>query len=256
MELCALYAVEPLMPRRVAFVGSGPLPLTSLCLLQYLRRGGCGSSGSGDENGQGKGEVDGNDGCHRTLVDTFGSSTGRKREQDDDQDGGASSADDDDEEEELDDEKSLPSVLNVDSNAAALAASEALCEQLGAWSQGMRFQNAEAKSASGLGRFDVVFLAALVGVSPREKEDIVISVARRMKSGALLVVRSAHGLRTVLYPVRVPCLLYICFVNADKCCCEQEVDLSSERLRNVLQVETITHPYGHVVNSVIIARVK
>ncbi|KAF3016814.1 hypothetical protein E8E14_010316 [Neopestalotiopsis sp. 37M] len=235
MELCALYAVEPLMPRRVAFVGSGPLPLTSLCLLQYLRRGGCGSSGSGDEVGQGKGEVDGNDDCHRTLVDTFGSSTRGKREQDDDQDGGASSADDDDDEEELDDEKPLPSVLNVDSNAAALAASEALCEKLGAWSQGMRFQNAEAKSASGLGRFDVVFLAALVGVSPREKEDIVISVARRMKSGALMVVRSAHGLRTVLYP---------------------EVDLSSERLRNVLQVETITHPYGHVVNSVIIARVK
>jgi hypothetical protein len=32
--------------------------------------------------------------------------------------------------------------------------------------------------------------------------------------------------------------------------------LSSQRISDLLQVETVTHPYGKVVNSVIIARVK
>ncbi|ETS87434.1 hypothetical protein PFICI_01262 [Pestalotiopsis fici W106-1] len=229
LELCALYAVEPLLPRRIAFVGSGPLPLTSMCLLRCLHHG----SNSDEEDAQDNDNANNN--CHRTLVDAFGA---RKKK---DEDGGSSSAgdvddDDDDDDDDLSNvEKLVPSVLNVDSNPAALAASEALCEKLGVWSRGMTFQNSDAKLASGLGGFDVVFLAALVGVSPREKEDIIISVARRMKSGALMVVRSAHGLRTVLYP---------------------EVDLSGNRLRDVLQVETITHPYGNVVNSVIIARVK
>lgn len=39
LGLCAVGAVGAARPRRVAFVGSGPLPLTSLCLLAALRDG-------------------------------------------------------------------------------------------------------------------------------------------------------------------------------------------------------------------------
>ena len=49
--------------------------------------------------------------------------------------------------------------------------------------------------------FDVVYLAALVGTTQKEKEGILISVVGRMREGALLVIRTAHSLRTLLYPV-------------------------------------------------------
>ncbi|KAM0814614.1 putative Nicotianamine synthase [Seiridium cardinale] len=201
LELYALYAVEPSLPRRIAFLGSGPLPLTSMCLLRSLR-----DSSSISE----------------AAVETAAVA--------DVEANGHAKGDD-----ESDDEKRLPVVVNIDNNATALATSTVLCEQLGAWSEGMAFRCSDACSTMDLSGYDVVFLAALVGVSQREKEDIITDVARRMRPGALMVVRSALGLRTVLYP---------------------EVDLFSDRIREVLQVETVTHPHGKVVNSVIIARVK
>lgn len=39
LEICALLTVEPTLPKKIAFIGSGPLPLTSLCLLKALRNG-------------------------------------------------------------------------------------------------------------------------------------------------------------------------------------------------------------------------
>lgn len=48
---------------------------------------------------------------------------------------------------------------------------------------------------------DVVYLAALVGMSSQEKNAILSSVASKMKEGSVLVARSAHGLRSLLYPV-------------------------------------------------------
>ncbi|KAK6196900.1 hypothetical protein LQW54_011103 [Pestalotiopsis sp. IQ-011] len=217
LELCALRAVEPQTPRHIAFLGSGPLPLTSICLLRLLRGGEADGIENDDEDG------DRDSGHHQTPPPAT-----QNKEPDYDTNSSSSSSG-------SDPEKPRPCVVNVDRDAAALAVSQALCARLGPWSRGMAFQESEARLASGLEGFDVVFLAALVGASARDKEDVVVAVARRMRPGALMVVRSAHGLRTVLYPV---------------------VDLSSDRLREVLQVETVTHPYGKVVNSVIIARVK
>ncbi|KAH8203577.1 hypothetical protein TruAng_002210 [Truncatella angustata] len=148
LELHALYAVEPAPVSRIAFVGSGPLPLTSMCLLRSLRDGG-----------------------------------------------------DDDNVVEEEEKKERPTVMNIDHNATALSASTVLCEKLGSWSAGMAFRCSDANSDQDLSSFDVVFLAALVGVTQRDKEEIVISVARRMRKGALMVVRSAYGLKTVLYPL-------------------------------------------------------
>jgi nicotianamine synthase len=50
-------------------------------------------------------------------------------------------------------------------------------------------------------KFDVVFLAALVGNDTHSKLSILGSLARKLKKGALVVARSARGVRGVLYPV-------------------------------------------------------
>lgn len=49
--------------------------------------------------------------------------------------------------------------------------------------------------------FDVVFLAALVGMSQEGKVDILRALAPKLRKGAVLVCRSAWGVRRVLYPV-------------------------------------------------------
>jgi len=83
--------------------------------------------------------------------------------------------------------------------------------------------------------FDVVYMAALVGMSQAEKEMIILQVADRMRPGALLVVRSAWGMRTCLYP---------------------EVQIATEGLLKRLEICVVVHPYGQVVNSVVVARVR
>lgn len=187
MELCAISSVGP-VPRKIAFIGSGPLPLTSLCLLRTLR------SGLLDE---------------KTSAYPHG------------------------------DRAETPSnfvVLNIDHNESAIAASLSLSMKLGDESQGMEFICTEADStAVDLREFDAVYLAALVGLSQAEKEDILISIADRMRDGATMVVRTSWGLRSCLYP---------------------ELDMSTERLLQRFELCLVVHPYGRVINSVIVARVK
>jgi hypothetical protein len=65
----------------------------------------------------------------------------------------------------------------------------------------MEFRQESATNGSCLRSFDVVCLAALVGMDVPEKRGILISVSARMREGALLCVRSAVGLRSLLYPV-------------------------------------------------------
>ena len=49
--------------------------------------------------------------------------------------------------------------------------------------------------------FQVVFLAALVGMDTPSKLGILSDLARKLRPGTLVVTRSAQGLRGVLYPV-------------------------------------------------------
>lgn len=65
-----------------------------------------------------------------------------------------------------------------------------------------------------------------------EKRGVIEHLARHMASGALLVVRSAHGARAFLYPV----------VDSD--------DLKG------FDVLSVYHPEDEVINSVIVARKK
>ncbi|EOY11654.1 hypothetical protein QUC31_009374 [Theobroma cacao] len=78
--------------------------------------------------------------------------------------------------------------------------------------------------------YDVVFLAALVGMDKDEKVRVIDHLAKYMAPGAVLMLRSAHGARAFLYPVVDPC------------------DLRG------FEVLSIFHPTDEVINSVVIAR--
>ncbi|PQP99771.1 nicotianamine synthase [Prunus yedoensis var. nudiflora] len=79
--------------------------------------------------------------------------------------------------------------------------------------------------------YDVVFLAALVGMDKMEKLKIIDHLAKYMAPGATLMLRSAHGARAFLYPVIDPC----------------------DDLRG-FEVLSVFHPADEVINSVVIAR--
>lgn len=193
LELCSILSATKTTPRRVAFIGSGPLPLTSLCLLQALKQD--------------------------ALVTSL-----------------SAAPDPDPNPNPNTNPPQQPVILNVDYDSAAIAASLTLSLALGEAGRGMEFICAEATAADkDLAEFDVVYLAALVGITQAEKERIVLQVVDRMRPGALLVVRSSWGLRTCLYP---------------------EVDLATEGLLKRLECCVVVHPYGQVVNSVIVARVR
>ena len=137
MEMNAIASVKPdSVTRTFAFLGSGPLPLNSLCISHHFK-GECVT-------------------CH-----------------------------------------------NVDQDATAVTTAITLCRALDHSPETMCFQCASAGSPdTDLGCFDIVYLAALVGNCSRHKREIMANVVKRMKLGALVVVRSAHSLRRLLYPVR------------------------------------------------------
>jgi nicotianamine synthase len=179
-----LSAITPLLPRdkplqKVAFIGSGPLPLTSICLAQILRDQSLSSFST-------------------TKVE----------------------------------------ILNIDSCPQAISHSSTLSQLLGSYASSLSFACEEAGSLSrDLTPYDVVFLAALVGNTQEEKEKVLLRVVGQMKPGALVVVRTSHGLRGLLYP---------------------EFEIATNSILEKVQVEVVVHPWGWggVVNSVIVARVK
>lgn len=100
-------------------------------------------------------------------------------------------------------------------------------------SQRMMFHTADVMEVTtGLGEYEVVFLAALVGVEEEEKGKVLRHLGKHMAPGAYLMLRSAHGARAFLYPV------------VDVC----EVEASG------FEVLSVFHPTDEVINSVVIAR--
>ncbi|CAN6469072.1 unnamed protein product [Victoria cruziana] len=85
-------------------------------------------------------------------------------------------------------------------------------------------------SVDQLGDYDVVFLAALVGMDKHEKMKVVSHLSKHMAPNSILMLRSAHGARAFLYPVVDPCELH------------------------GFEVLSVYHPTDEVINSVIIAR--
>ncbi|KAJ4967808.1 hypothetical protein NE237_014509 [Protea cynaroides] len=150
-------------PTRVAFIGSGPLPLTSIVLASYHLR-----------------------------TTTF---------------------------------------HNYDIDASANSLAQNLISSDPDLSQRMFFHTSDIMDVStALRDYEVVFLAALVGMDKEEKARVIDHLAKHMAPGALLMLRSAHGARAFLYPV------------IDLC------DLQG------FEVLSVYHPTDEVVNSVLIAR--
>ncbi|MPZ00026.1 MAG: nicotianamine synthase [Actinophytocola sp.] len=84
--------------------------------------------------------------------------------------------------------------------------------------------------AEGIADCDVVVLAALVGQDPAGKRAVSARLARLLRPGTLVLVRSAVRLRSLLYP------------------CVRAEDLVG------LRVSLEVHPHSDVVNSVLVAR--
>ncbi|GAA1737913.1 nicotianamine synthase family protein [Luedemannella helvata] len=79
---------------------------------------------------------------------------------------------------------------------------------------------------------DVVVVAALVGLTSAEKRAVLRATSAGVEPGTYVVIRSADGLRSLLYPT---------------------VDVRDVRDAGLVP-EVVLHPLGEVVNSVIVAR--
>lgn len=121
-------------------------------------------------------------------------------------------------------------VDNLDRDAAALALSRRVAGALGVTALGFGRMDAGGGEGVDLAGHGLVILAALVGRTPGEKARVIAHLADAMAPGALLLVRSARGLRTLLYPAVDPGTLA------------------------GLDVLGTVHPTGEVINSVIVAR--
>lgn len=133
-------------------------------------------------------------------------------------------------------------VHNIDRDAEALKVSKALAEKLkygarmswGCEDVSVDFEVEEGKKrmhekeekirGPKWSEFQVVILAALVGMDTQSKLPILASLAAKLAPGTLVLVRSAQGLRGVIYPVRrfnsifrlLPLLLNILIVCSNR----------------------------------------
>ncbi|MGL4744862.1 MAG: nicotianamine synthase family protein [Dermatophilaceae bacterium] len=121
--------------------------------------------------------------------------------------------------------------IDIDAEASDLAT--AVVGRLAHWGE-VRVHHGDACDAATVADADLVILAALVGVDEQAKSAVIAAVTRRMRTGALLVARGAHRLRTLLYPPVDPADL---------------VAASGGRLTPLVEL----HPLDDVVNSVVVA---
>ncbi|KAG7030119.1 Nicotianamine synthase, partial [Cucurbita argyrosperma subsp. argyrosperma] len=100
-------------------------------------------------------------------------------------------------------------------------------------SKRMVFHTADVMEVTeAFGEYEVVFLAALVGLEEEEKGRVLRHLGKHMAPGAYLMLRSAHGARAFLYPV----------VDV------RDVEASG------FEILSVFHPTDEVINSVVIAR--
>ncbi|KAJ4833828.1 hypothetical protein Tsubulata_022430 [Turnera subulata] len=160
-----IYDEKQVVPKQVAFVGSGPLPLTSIILATNHLKATC--------------------------------------------------------------------FHNYDMDASANAKALKLVSSDPGLSKRMFFHTTNIMNvSSALSEYEIVILAALVGMEHTEKVNVIKHLAKHMAPGAILLLRSAHGARGFLYPVIDP-----------------RNDLQLQGFR----VLSIFHPTDDVINSVVVA---
>lgn len=121
-------------------------------------------------------------------------------------------------------------VTNLDVDADAVCCAIEWMQPLLDMAKPVPCLHMDVREFKDFGDYDVVVLAALVGLEQQEKREIVNHLAAHMHARQVLMARSVRGMRQLLYPA------------------VQEADLQGFR------VERMIHPRGDVVNSVVIAR--
>jgi nicotianamine synthase len=87
---------------------------------------------------------------------------------------------------------------NIDIDPEAIRLAERLTGALGIGS--LRFRRADVLDCTDLVGYDLVYVAAMVGPHSGDKSRVIEHLYQQMRPGALLLARSAHSLRTLLYP--------------------------------------------------------
>ena len=122
------------------------------------------------------------------------------------------------------------SVVLVDRDESSLAQGEQLTEALGLTGVRSVLADVEAGVPREVGTADLVVQAALVGADGLAKQAVLARLAEAMRPNAHVVVRSAAGLRELLYPP------------------------ASLRGIDAFTMLVEVHPHHDVVNSVLVAR--
>ncbi|OAD68340.1 hypothetical protein PHYBLDRAFT_100442, partial [Phycomyces blakesleeanus NRRL 1555(-)] len=120
---------------------------------------------------------------------------------------------------------------NIDMSHSATTAATELTNKLGMQDR-LKHYTIEAKDYDGYEKADVIILAALVGESHEDKMEFLKFISKQMKPGALILTRSAHSLRKLLYVPIEPFHVNSCG----------------------LQTLVVSHPQNEIVNSILIAR--
>lgn len=120
---------------------------------------------------------------------------------------------------------------NIDRDAASITISNTLLQKLGI-DHGFKQHVMNATDYADFGHSDLVVLGALVGQDVQEKMEFLACIGNSMRQGSLLMVRSAHSLRKLLYPSIEPYQVNACG----------------------FETLVVLHPFNDVVNSVLIAK--
>ena len=73
-----------------------------------------------------------------------------------------------------------------------------LIEKLGL-SDKVKIIKTDAESYSGYGKFDIIYLAAMVGHDEKAKSTVISLIHNKLQKGKVLLCRSSHGTRKLLY---------------------------------------------------------
>lgn len=118
-------------------------------------------------------------------------------------------------------------LVGLDVNAEACTLARSFCASVGA---AVSVHECDAMDFEHYGDFDFVVLAASVGLDRGTRLKILARLAETMSPGAALVVRTAHGMRRLMFPQLDPC------------------DLDG------FECQYLVQPLDRVVNSMLIAR--
>ncbi|KAI7858658.1 Nicotianamine synthase [Circinella umbellata] len=130
-------------------------------------------------------------------------------------------------------EGGIQRIDNIDKSQEAIDVSKKLAIKYGLQDK-MKFYAQDAlEEFQGYEKADVIMLGALVGSNNQEKKEFLCHITNKMKSGAILMVRSSNCLRELLY--------------SNTC---QLVLEDNNGLEPLVEI----HPQNEVVNSVILAQ--